>query len=63
MKRAMLLVLILAALILPCCLFGLFAYQENITITIARDTPVNQSDILIADNDDAKATKTTTESQ
>ncbi|MFZ2448810.1 MAG: hypothetical protein WAW37_20805 [Syntrophobacteraceae bacterium] len=57
MKRAMLYVLVLAALIYPCALLCLFADQENVATT--RTATVNQGDIMIADNDVAKETKAT----
>ncbi|MGA2936958.1 MAG: hypothetical protein ABSF52_07655 [Syntrophobacteraceae bacterium] len=59
MKRAMLYVLVLAALIYPIGLLCLFADQENVATT--RTAIVFQGDIMIADNDVVKETKATTE--
>jgi hypothetical protein len=59
MKRAMLYLLVLAALIYPIALLCLFADQEN--VATARTATVNQGDIMIVDNDVVKETKATTE--
>jgi len=61
MKRAMLYVLVLAALIYPCALLCLFADQENVAAT--RTATVYQGDIMIAGDDVVKGTKTTTETK
>jgi hypothetical protein len=55
----MLYVLVLAALIYPIALLCLFADQENVAST--RTATVDQGDIMVADNDVVKETKTTTE--
>jgi hypothetical protein len=59
MKRAMLYLLVLAALTYPIGLLCLFADQENVAAT--RTATVNQGDIMISDNDVVKETKATTE--
>ena len=59
MRRSIFLVLTLAALILPCALFGLFAYQENVATT--QTVAVSQGAIILADKDVVKETTTTTE--
>jgi hypothetical protein len=61
MKRALLYVLVLAALIYPIALLCLFADQENVAAT--RTDTVKQGDIMIADNDLVKETRTTTETK
>ena len=59
MRRSRLLVLVLATLILPIALFGLFAYQENVATT--QTVAVSQGAIMLADKDVVKETTTTTE--
>jgi hypothetical protein len=61
MRRSILLVLVLAGLILPCALFGLFAYQENVATTQTPDVSQGAGAIMLADKDVVKETTTTTE--
>ena len=61
MKRAILYVLLLVALIYQCALLCLFADRENEATT--RTATINQREIMIADSDVVKETKTTTETK
>jgi hypothetical protein len=59
MKRTRLIILMLAAFILPCGLFGLFVYQEN--MATAPNTTITQSDTLATESDEVKESMMMTE--